>query len=174
MGRYLIALLVIAGGLVALQSWRLDQSQVAEALASDDARRAKEATDIYAKAYDTQREGLNHANTKWQNAVSNSERRRIRAERLYSKVTQEIENWRALLLPAGVTYSLCIEPGSCTVPEPTGQPPDPGAGTTPEGSVQLTNQSVRDGIEDLRAALSQCNAQLAGLSEWAKILKTNE
>lgn len=96
--------------------------------------------------------------------------RRKEADARYRQLSEAAREWAAAAVPGDVVASLCHHPGSCVgVPaaaNPATQPAEGGSGTAAATGGRLTNEALREGIEEVRGALGRCNAQLRGLQAW--------
>lgn len=101
--------------------------------------------------------------------------RRGAAEAGLERHRGEGNSWDGASVPAAVTTSLCLKPGSCAgrVPPATQAAAGaaaPGTGDATERTLRLTNESLRAGVESLRHDLAVCNGQIAGIYAWCESL----
>ena len=174
---------VLAGGMVimllllGLQTYRLDESKATEAIALKNNEELAIAMGGLLMKHESELEARENALRAERDLRLAGEERRRAAEARYRRISSESRKWAATPVPSDVVASLCIKPGSCTeVPtasEAASRPDGGNTGTTAKRALRLINESLRDGVEDLRSALSQCNAKLAGIRAWMNSVKMN-
>lgn len=175
MTRYLMVGIAILIGLLYFQSWRLENSQKAEAVADAANGQLQTAIDNMTKSLTAEREANNHAQTIHQQQLGAANKRRQLAESAYNNLSEKAHAWNINIVPADITAGLCITPGSCQLLPATSRASsklsDGGKGASTSKHYVLNNKALRDGIENLRDSLGKCNAKIKGLAVWVSEIK---
>lgn len=109
-------------------------------------------------------------------AVEQVDARRRQAEGRYQQALRDLaeaRRWAAAAVPVAVAAGLCLQAGSCAGGdgrEYSGAPAGAGAGTaTAVGAGwRLTNDALRDGLENCRAALGRANGKIDAIRQWSE------
>ena len=103
MTKYLIVAVALLIGLLSFQSWRLESSQKAEAIATAENSKLETAIDGMSKALIVEREANNRAQLTHQQQLKISNKRRQLAETAYHKLSEQAHAWDINIVPSDIT-----------------------------------------------------------------------
>jgi hypothetical protein len=155
------------------------------ATARADAEHQRERAASWKAAHDSlidERELWDELLTDNERTLERVDERRRRAEGSYQQALRELaeaRRWAAAAVPGAVADGLCLHPGSCARGNAQSNPGAPaGAGSGAAAGAgsgwRLTNDALRRGVEDCRAALGKANGKIDAIRKWSEAKKVKQ